>query len=62
MMNTDTTATNPAGDIMFRIMVDGETVESVMYDDVYDVKQYIKMNYFNAGECYGKVTFERIGE
>lgn len=57
-----TTATNPAGDMMFRIMVDGETVESVMYDDVYDVKQYIKMNYFNAGDCDGKVTFERIGE
>ena len=53
---------NQAGDLMYRIMVDGETVETVMYDDDYDVKRYIKMNYFNSEDCTGKVTFERLGE
>ena len=47
---------------MFKIIVDGETVETVMYDDEYAVKQYIKMNYFNVEDCYGKLTFGRIGE
>ena len=47
---------------MFKILLDGETVETVMYNDEYDVKQYIKINYFNVEDCYGKVTFERIGE
>ena len=44
---------------MFKIIVDGETVETVMYDEIDDIKQYIREEY----EYYGqKATFERIGE
>lgn len=34
---------------MFKIIVDGETVETVQYDDEIAIKQYIRENY----EYYG---------
>ena len=45
---------------MFRIIVDGEVVETVMYDDIADVRRYVKMEYFNPDDCAGKVEIERI--
>lgn len=44
---------------MFKIIVDGETVETVMYDDENDIRQYIRENYEYYGE---KARFEKIGE
>lgn len=44
---------------MIRIIVDGEIVETVMYDDETAIKQYIRENY----EFYGqKARFEKSGE
>lgn len=44
---------------MFKIIVDGETVETVMYDDVNDIRHYIREEY----ESYGiKPKFEKIGD
>ena len=39
---------------MFKIIVDGETVETVMYDDENDIRQYIRENY----EYYGEKAFD----
>ena len=44
---------------MFKIIVDGETVETVMYDDKNAVRSYIRENYEYYGE---KAKFEKIGE
>jgi argonaute-like protein implicated in RNA metabolism and viral defense len=44
---------------MFSIIVDGETVETVMYDDENAIRQYIRDEYEYYGE---KAKFERIGE
>ena len=44
---------------MFKIIVDGQTVETVMYDDEYSVKEYIREEYEYYGE---KAKYERIGE
>ena len=44
---------------MFKIIVDGETVETVMYDDENAIRQYIRDEYEYYGE---KAKFERIGE
>jgi len=44
---------------MFKIIVDGETVETVMYEEVTDIKNYIREEY----EHYGiKAKFEKIGD
>ena len=44
---------------MFKIIVDGETVETVMLDEEYAIKEYIREEY----EHYGiKAKFEKIGE
>ena len=42
---------------MFKIIVDGQTVETVMYDDEYSVKEYICEEYEYYGE---KAKYERI--
>ena len=44
---------------MFKIIVDGETVETVMYDDETAIRQYVRENYEYYGE---KARFERTGE
>lgn len=44
---------------MFKIIVDGETVETVMYDDESAIRQYIHENYEYYGE---KAKFEKMGE
>ncbi len=44
---------------MFKIIVDGETVETVMYDDENAIRQYIRDEYEYYGE---KAKFKRIGE
>lgn len=44
---------------MFKIIVDGKTVETVMYNDETAIKQYIRENYEFYGE---KARFEKIGE
>lgn len=56
-MNIITTL--PAGETMFSIIVDGETVETVMYDEISDVRNYIREEYEYYGE---KASFKRIGE
>ena len=56
-MNIITTL--PVGETMFSIIVDGETVETVMYDEVSDVRNYILEEYEYYGE---KASFKRIGE
>ena len=56
-MNIITTL--PAGDPMFNIIVDGETVETVMYDEVSYVRNYIREEYEYNGE---KASFKKIGE
>jgi len=44
---------------MFKIIVDGETVETVMHDEEYAIKEYIREEY----EHYGiKARFEKLGE
>ena len=44
---------------MFKIIVDGETVETVMYDEESDVKHYIREEY----EYYGvKAKFQEVGD
>ena len=44
---------------MFKIIVDGETVETVMYDDEYAIKDYIREEYEYYGE---KANFKKVGE
>ncbi len=56
-MNIITTL--PAGDPMFNIIVDGEVVETVMHDDEYAIKEYIREEYEYYGE---KASFKKIGE
>ena len=51
--------TLPAGETMFSIIVDGETVETVIYDEASEVRKYIRENYEFYGE---KASFKRIGE
>jgi hypothetical protein len=34
---------------MFKIIVDGETVETVMYDDEYSIKEYVREEYEQNG-------------
>ena len=56
-MNIITTL--PAGETMFSIIVDGETVETVIYDEASEVRKYIRENYEFYGE---KASFKKIGE
>ena len=56
-MNIITTL--PAGDPMFKIIVDGEVVETVMHEDEYAIKEYIREEYEYCGE---KAKYEKIGE
>jgi len=56
-MNIITTL--PAGDPMFKIIVDGEVVETVMHEDEYAIKEYIREEYEYYGE---KAKYEKIGE
>jgi hypothetical protein len=44
---------------MFKIIVDGETVETVMYEEESDVKHYIREEYEYYGE---KANFKKVGE
>ena len=44
---------------MFSIIVDGKTVETVMYDDETAVKNYIREEYEYYGE---KANFKKVGE
>lgn len=44
---------------MFNIIVDGEVVETVMHDDEYAIKEYIREEYEYYGE---KASFKKIGE
>ena len=45
--------------VMFKIIVDGEVVETVMYGEVSDVKRYIREEYEYYGE---KARYQRVGE
>lgn len=45
--------------IMFKIIVDGETVETVMYDDEYSIKEYVHEEYEREGI---KARYVKIGE
>ena len=53
------TTTLPAGETMFNIIVDGEVVETVMYEEESEIKNYIREEYEYYGE---KARYERIGE
>lgn len=44
---------------MFKIIVDGETVETVMYDDEYAIKDYIREEYERDGI---KAKYIKIGD
>ncbi len=44
---------------MFKIIVDGETVETVMHEEIDDIKHYIREEYENYGI---KARFEKIGD
>lgn len=44
---------------MFKIIVDGETVETVMYNDEYAIKEYIREEYLNEGI---KARYVKIGD
>lgn len=45
------------GKQMFKIIVDGETVETVMYEDEGDLKKYIDEEYHSYGI---KTRYERL--
>ena len=44
---------------MFKIIVDGEVVETVMHEDEYAIKEYIREEYEYYGE---KAKYKKIGE
>ena len=44
---------------MFKIIVDGETVETVMYEEVTDIKNYIREEYERDGI---KAKYIKIGD
>ena len=44
---------------MFKIIVDGEVIETVMYGEVSDVKRYIREEYEYYGE---KARYQIVGE
>ena len=44
---------------MFNIIVDGEVVETVMYNEESEIRNYIREEYEYYGE---KASFKKIGE